>query len=52
MKNTPLWILFAAARFSSAADIQGDWIAEVSAKGAEPQYTLMVTDVPLDATSL
>jgi len=38
MKNTPCWILFVAASFSPAADIQGDWIAEVSAKGADPQY--------------
>jgi len=37
MKNT-IWILFVAAGLSTAADIQGDWIAEVSAKGAEPQY--------------
>jgi amidase len=37
MKNT-IWILFVAASLSSAADIQGDWIAEVSAKGAESQY--------------
>jgi hypothetical protein len=26
------------ASLSSAADIQGDWIAEVAAKGADPQY--------------
>ena len=38
MKNTPIWILFVAASLTSAADIQGDWIAEVSAKGADPQY--------------
>jgi hypothetical protein len=25
-------------RLSSGAEIQGDWIAEVAAKGAEPQY--------------
>jgi amidase len=38
MKNTPLWIVFVTASLSPAADIPGDWIAEVSAKGAEPQY--------------
>ncbi len=38
MKTTPIWVLFAAASLSPAADIQGAWIAEVSAKGAEPQY--------------
>jgi len=36
--TTPIWILLVAASLSSAADMQGDWIAEVSAKGAEPQY--------------
>jgi amidase len=40
MKPKPIWILFVAAGLSAAraADIQGAWIAEVSAKGAEPQY--------------
>jgi len=38
MKNAPIWILFVTASFSSGANIQGDWIAEVSAKGADPQY--------------
>jgi amidase len=38
MKNTLIWILFVAASLSSGADIQGDWIAEVMAKGADPQY--------------
>ena len=37
MKNT-LSILFVAASLSRGADIQGDWIAEVLAKGADPQY--------------
>src|SRR5580698_1251799 len=34
----PIWILFAAASLSRAADIQGAWIAEISSKGAEAQY--------------
>jgi len=38
MNNTPIRILFLMASLSSAADIQGDWIAEVTAKGADPQY--------------
>ena len=38
MKNVAIWVLLAAASLSRAADIQGDWIAEVSAKGADPQY--------------
>lgn len=38
MKNTLIWILFIAASFSQAAEIQGSWIAEISAKGAESQY--------------
>jgi amidase len=38
MKNTRIWILFVGASLSSGADIQGDWIAEVAAKGADPQY--------------
>jgi acetamidase/formamidase len=38
MKKTPIRILFLAASLSSAADIQGDWIAQVTAKGADPQY--------------
>ncbi len=38
MKNTAIWVLFAAASLSPAADIQGNWIAEVSATGADPQY--------------
>ncbi len=39
MKHSTVWILFAAASFSAcAADLQGDWIAEISAKGAETQY--------------
>jgi amidase len=37
MKNT-ICILFVAASLAPAADIQGDWIAELSAKGADPQY--------------
>jgi amidase len=38
MKIAPIWILFAAAGFGAAADIQGAWIAELSSKGAEPQF--------------
>jgi acetamidase/formamidase len=38
MKHTPIWILFVAASVGVAADIQGAWLAEISAKGAEPQY--------------
>src|SRR5580658_11045542 len=38
MKRIPIWILFVTASLSPGADIQGDWIAEVSAKGADPQY--------------
>lgn len=38
MKNVVIWVLLAAASLSYGADIQGDWIAEVSAKGTEPQY--------------
>jgi amidase len=49
MKNT-IWILFVAAGFSPAADIQGDWIAEVSAKGAEPQYARV--KLHIEGTSL
>jgi hypothetical protein len=33
-----IWILLLAASLGSAADIHGDWIAEISAKGADPQY--------------
>jgi amidase len=36
--KTPISLLFLAASFAPAADIQGDWIAELSAKGADPQY--------------
>jgi acetamidase/formamidase len=32
------WILFAAATLLPATDIQGDWIAQLSAKGAEPAF--------------
>jgi hypothetical protein len=28
IKKIPIWILFIALSLSSAADIQGDWIAE------------------------
>jgi amidase len=38
MNNPPIRILFVVASLSSAADIQGDWIAAVAAKGADPQY--------------
>lgn len=37
-KAAPLWILFTLATLSFAADIQGDWIAQISAKGADPLY--------------
>jgi amidase len=36
--KTPISLLLLAASLASAADIQGDWIAELSAKGADPQY--------------
>jgi len=36
--KTHIFLLFLAASLSRAADIQGDWIAELSAKGADPQY--------------
>ena len=50
MKNTPIWILFLAASLSPAAhaagaDISGAWIAELSAKGAEPQYVRLALHV-------
>ena len=35
MNNTVIGVLLAAASVSLAADIQGDWIAEVSAKGTD-----------------
>jgi acetamidase/formamidase len=38
MKATAFFAMLAAARMICAADITGDWIAEVTAKGAEPQY--------------
>ena len=38
MQKPAIWLLCAAASLSPAADIQGDWTAEVSVKGAEPQY--------------
>lgn len=38
MNKTAIWMLCAAASLCPAADLQGDWIAEVSAKGADPQY--------------
>jgi amidase len=38
MNATSIWILVFASSAGIAADIHGDWIAEVSAKGAEPQY--------------
>ena len=38
MKKSAIWLLCAAASLISAADIQGDWTAEITAKGAEPQY--------------
>jgi len=38
MKNVVIWLVLAGARLIPAADIQGDWIAEVSPKGADPQY--------------
>lgn len=38
MRNTAIFVFIAAASLGVAADIQGDWIAEVSAKGTEPQY--------------
>jgi amidase len=50
MKNTMIWILFAAAALSPAADFQGNWIAEVSAKGIDPQYARVT--LHLEATSI
>ncbi len=51
MKHPTVWILFAAASFSAGAtDIQGDWIAEISAKGAETQYARVKLRV--DGTSI
>ena len=40
MRNVTIWILLAAGccRAAWATDVPGDWIAEISAKGAEPQY--------------
>ena len=38
MKIIGVCVFFAAASLASAADIQGDWIAEISARGAEAQY--------------
>jgi amidase len=45
MKIAPVWILFAAASLGVAADIQGAWIAELSSKGAEPQYLRLLLQV-------
>jgi amidase len=38
MTKTALWVLCAAASLSPAADLQGDWTAEISGKGADTQY--------------
>ena len=38
MRITAICILFAAARLCLAADVTGDWIAEVLAKGSDLQY--------------
>jgi amidase len=38
MKVTTFCILLAGARLGCGADFAGDWIAEVVAKGAEPQF--------------
>jgi amidase len=38
MRAASVLLLVAAARLCMAADISGDWIAEVLAKGADPQY--------------
>ena len=38
MKKFAVWLLCAAASLSAAADIQGDWTAEISIKGSDPQY--------------
>jgi amidase len=45
MRNIPIWILFGAASLSRGADIQGDWIAEISAKGADRQYARVALHV-------
>jgi acetamidase/formamidase len=36
--STRIWMFIVAASLSPAADMQGDWIAKISAKGADPQY--------------
>jgi amidase len=38
MHKPAIWLLCVAASLSTAADIQGDWTAEIAAKGAETQY--------------
>jgi acetamidase/formamidase len=38
MRISALLVLAAAARLAPAADLTGDWIAEIQAKGSEPQY--------------
>src|ERR1700742_2895440 len=38
MKTSAVLALAATVQLCGAADFNGDWIAEVLAKGAEPQY--------------
>jgi amidase len=38
MKTSAICFLAASAALCSGADVNGDWIAEVLAKGAEPEY--------------
>ena len=43
--KAPIWSLFVAAALSHAADVSGDWIAEMSAKNIEPQYARVKLNV-------
>lgn len=45
MKQTAFLIFFAAASLGICADFQGAWIAEVSAKGSDPQYARVMLHV-------
>ena len=53
--KSAIWVLLAAASLCRAANLEGDWIAEISAKGADPQYArvkLSVNGSSIGGTSL
>jgi amidase len=48
--TNPAILIFLVASSLAAADMKGDWIAEISAKGAEPQFARV--NLHVDGTSI